>query len=267
MDNIFEDLKRVDENIASLQKELKSGFVKPEVLKRLLVQLQEIEAFIDAANDPKTGGFLREEIEKHQEMLISLFGRWHTLFVDAEVTQIAEEAQKLSEQSDERDVHEELDALEKRIAELSKNEAFSEENRLMMTMTRRFIAKAFAILNKDKLVLDSPRDPLMEIESGETAIMLYEIAHEIYDGSIKKGLNQFHLIGGDVKGMILRHFHHLGGNMQAFDGDGIGEINRNAFFLIQSLLVSIKETVQGIFDGHYPDRAEVADLLDVECSP
>lgn len=267
MDNIFENLRKIDENIESLQEELKSGFVKPEVLEKLLVQLQEIEAFIDAANDPKTGGILRDQIAKHQDMLVSLFGRWHTLFVDAEVTQIAEEAQKLSEESDERDVHEELDALEKRIADLSKNEAFSEENRLMMTMTRRFISKAFSILNKDKLVLDAPHEPLMETESGETAIMLYEIAQEIYDGSIKKGLNQFHLIGGNVKGIILRHFHHLGGNVQAFEGEDIGAINQNAFLLIQALLVSIKETVQGIFDGHYPDRAEVADLLDPESSP
>lgn len=255
MEDIFIELRRADDRISLIQKELKSSLVKPDVLLDLAKELRALESFIKKVESEEQGPFLKSEIEKHRVTLIQLFGRWHTLFVDAEVTQIAEDAQKLLEGKASTT---DLKALETHIKDLCIDEALSIENQLMITLAKRFLAKAMGKLANTN---DRSFAPTSGVEVHDITTHLFEIASELYEGSVTKGTNLFYLLSEDIKRDVLMHFQNLNGNMSAFNERDMKAVHDNAFKLIQALLATVKEIAQGISDPTYLDAEEVDAIL------
>lgn len=255
MNNIFIELRKADERISLIQKELKSSLVMPEVLLDLANELKALESFIKKVESEDQGPFLKSEIEKHRETLVQLFGRWHTLFVDAEVTQVAEDAQKMLEG---KAKPADLKALEMHIKDLCIDEALSIENQLMITLAKRFLAKALGTLTGQN---EKTYTPLSSAEIHDVATHLFEIASELYEGSVSKGTYLFHLLSENIKKDVIGHFQNLNGNMSAFNETDMKAVHDNAFKLIQALLATIKEIAQGISDPTYADAEEVDSIL------
>ena len=251
---IFENLKNIDSEITHIQNELKSSFVQAETLAKLADKLDDIHAFIQQLDDPKQDTFTQSELNKHKDALISLFGRWQTLFVDTAVTQIAEKAQALSEKK-EQNVEDKLADLEEQINELSIQEALSIENQLMITLARRFIAKALGKLQEQG---DVPE--LLDEDKSDVTEHLFQIAGMLYDGHVQKGLNLLHVLSEDIKEGIFRHFNLVDGDFTALESSDFAAIKEQSFKMIQALLAQIKSLVQGIEDHTYADE-EVIDGL------
>ncbi|HPE85070.1 MAG TPA: hypothetical protein PLO43_02695, partial [Chlamydiales bacterium] len=211
---MFTELKLIDENISQIQKELKGSFVKPEVLLHLADQIDAIYAFIQRMDNPDAGPQFRAEIEKHKTALIELFGRWQTLFIDAEITQIAEDAQQLSEQGKNPQVQKKLRALGAKIQAIYADEGLSLENQLMVTLARRFIAKGLDLLHK----IPSPPDlpPMSVDEITEMTLHLLDIGRHFYDGRIGCGLKLYNALIPRHKLGIKLYFDILEGDEKDF---------------------------------------------------
>ena len=251
---MFKELRLIDENISQIQNELKSSFVKPETLTVLAKQLDEIHAFIKRMDSPDEGPFFRKELEKHKAALIDLFGRWQTLFVDAQVTEIAEDAQQLSESEG---CEEQLKALSATIQDLCIDEALSIENQLMITLARRFIAKGLNLLEE----LPDLSEPLSDIEVAEATTLLFEIASDLYDGNVKRGLNLVTNLSEDLKQGVFSHFNRLDGNLDVIFGADFKAVRLHTFKMIQALLAHIKELAQNVPETTYADEATVDALF------
>lgn len=252
---IFEDLKNIDNEITRIQNELKSSFVQAETLAKLAEKLDEIHLFISKLDAPNQDSFTARELAKYKNALISLFGRWQTLFVDTAVTQIAEEAQALSEKKDEN-VQKQLSNLEEQINTLSIQEALSIENQLMITLARRFIAKALGKLQEQGDVPNLPNE-----DKSDVTEHLFQIANLLYDGNVQKGLNLLHVLSENIKEGLFRHFNAVDGDFSALEGTNFSAIKLHSFKMIQALLAQIKSLVQGVEDHTYADEAVVDGLF------
>ncbi len=252
---MFKELRLIDDNISRLQNELKSSFVKSEVLLELADQIDAIYAFIQKMDNPDQGPHFQEEIEKHKSSIIQLFDRWQTLIVDAEVTQMAEDAQALSEQSKSSAIQSKLKALNAKIQTLCNDECLSMENQLMVTLARRFIAKGLDMLNKIPAPSEYPAMSTDEI--ADTVIHLLDIGRDFYSGQIAKGLNMYQALIPRHKEGINRYFTALDGSEKDLISTDFATIKASTVKMMQAIIAYVKEIVQGIFDGNYADQEEL----------
>ena len=252
---MFKELRLIDENISRLQNELKSSFVKSEVLLKLADQIDAIYAFIQKIDNPDAGPQFQAEIEKHKSAIIELFDRWQTLLVDAEVTQMAEDAQALSEQDKSLDVQKKLKILNDKIQTLSLDHGLSMENQLMVTLARRFIAKGLDMLHK----IPSPSDypPMSTDEIADTVIYLLDIGRDFNGGQIARGLNVYQALSPRHKEGVDRYFLALGGSEKDLISTDFELIKSTSVKMMQAIIAYVKEMVQGVFDGNYADADEI----------